>query len=214
MTNESFGYLRITVERPLRLRWEITDETLAIARADKRLIKLADGLDALSAALADHLGLSNTDRKQVAKTVDPILRSAGLNAQQQRAVWEAIAVRDPEAPPILNRKGEPEADPELRDQENVPLPTVRVGFEEDPSRRFSAIEYRNAIEDHLEREIHPYVPDPWIDNSKTKIGYEIPLTRHFYKYVPPRPLEQIDAEIKQLEAEIQDLLREVTSETG
>ena len=56
----------------------------------------------------------------------------------------------------------------------------------------------------------PYVPDAWVDHAKTKIGYEIPLTRHFYKYVPPRPLAEIDAEIKQLEAEIQELLREVT----
>ena len=211
MTNESFGFMRITVERPLRLRWEITDESLAIGRADKRLIKLADGLDALAAALADHLGLSSTDRKEVANTVDPILRSAGLTAPQQKAVWAALAVRDPEAPPTVNRNGEPEPDPELRDQENVPLPALSVGFEEDPTSRFSSIEYRNAVDDHLEREIHPYVPDAWIDHSKTKIGYEIPLTRQFYKYVPPRPLEEIDAEIKQLEAEIQELLREVTT---
>ena len=56
----------------------------------------------------------------------------------------------------------------------------------------------------------PYVPDAWVDHTKTKVGYEIPLTRHFYKYVPPRSPADIDAEIKQLEDEIQDLLREVT----
>ena len=56
----------------------------------------------------------------------------------------------------------------------------------------------------------PYVPDAWVDYDKTKIGYEIPLTRHFYVYEPPRPLEEIDAEIKELEREIQDLLAEVT----
>ena len=211
MTNESFGFLRITVERPLRLRWKITQETLVLVQADKRLIKLADGLDALVAAMNEHLGLSETDRKKVAKVVDPILRGAGLNTPQLKAVWDALALRDPEAPPILDRKGEPEPDPELRDQENVPLPAVRVGFEEDPTRRFSTIEYRTAVQDHLEREIHPYAPDAWIDHSKTKIGYEVPLTRKFYKYIPPRSLEEIDAEIKQLEAEIQDLLREVTT---
>jgi type I restriction enzyme M protein len=59
-------------------------------------------------------------------------------------------------------------------------------------------------------EVLPYVPDAWIDHTKTKIGYEIPLTRHFYKYVPPRPLAEIDAEIRQLESEIQTLLDEVT----
>ena len=66
------------------------------------------------------------------------------------------------------------------------------------------------INAYIEAEVLPYVPDAWVDHSKTKIGYEIPLTRHFYKYEPPRPLEEIDAEIKALEAEIQELLAEVT----
>ena len=60
-------------------------------------------------------------------------------------------------------------------------------------------------------EVHPYVPDAWVDHAKTKVGYEIPLTRQFYRYVPPRPLAEIDAEIKPLEEEIQRLLREVTA---
>jgi type I restriction enzyme M protein len=62
----------------------------------------------------------------------------------------------------------------------------------------------------MQREVLPFVPDAWMDHSKTKIGFEIPLTRHFYRYVPPRPLEEIDAEIKALEEEIQALLAEVT----
>jgi type I restriction enzyme M protein len=62
----------------------------------------------------------------------------------------------------------------------------------------------------MEKEFLPYVPDAWVDYGKTKIGYEIPLTRHFYVYRPPRPLKEIDAEIKDLEREIQDLLAEVT----
>ena len=86
-------------------------------------------------------------------------------------------------------------------------PPCASGSRRTRAARFSTIEYRSAVEDHLEREIRPYVPDAWIDHSKTKIGYEIPLTRQFYKYVPPRPLAEIDAEIKQLEAEIQELLR-------
>ncbi|MBA2556031.1 MAG: SAM-dependent DNA methyltransferase, partial [Chloroflexi bacterium] len=211
LPNEAFGFLRITVERPLQLRWEISAETLEAVRAERKLAKLApEVVDHLVAALAQHTGLTGTDRAALAKTVDPVLRTAGLTAPQQRAVWDALAVRDPDAPVMTNRKGEPEPDPDLRDQENVPLPEVRVGYEEAPSHRLATIEYRSAVEDHLTTEVHPYVVDAWVDHSKTKIGYEIPLTRHFYRYVPPRPLEEIDAEIKQLEAEIQELLRQVT----
>ena len=61
-------------------------------------------------------------------------------------------------------------------------------FEEDPTDRFATLEYRTAIDDYMRDEVLPYVPDAWVDYDRTKIGYEIPLTRHFYKYVPPRPL--------------------------
>ncbi len=119
-------------------------------------------------------------------------------------------VRDPGAPAIVKRKGEYEADTELRDQENVPLPADRVSFEQDVSFRLRGAAYQAAVDEHVEREVHPYVPDAWVDHSKTKVGYEIPVTRHFFRDVPPRPLAEIDAEIKQLEQEIQELLREVT----
>ena len=113
------------------------------------------------------------------------------------------------SPVITNRKGEPEPDPELRDNENVPFPNDRVEWRPDPADRLDRVEYRTAISDYMTVEVLPYVPDAWADHGKTRIGYEIPLTRHFYKYVPPRPLAEIDAEIKALEAEIQHLLVEV-----
>ena len=68
----------------------------------------------------------------------------------------------------------------------------------------------DEIVDYVTAEVHPYVPDAWVDYDKTKVGYEVPLTRHFYVYVPPRPLEEIDAEIRTLDDEIQSLLRKVT----
>ncbi|MFD0857220.1 SAM-dependent DNA methyltransferase, partial [Actinomadura adrarensis] len=107
-----------------------------------------------------------------------------------KAVRDAIGVRDPEGEIQMVRKGVIEPDADLRDFENVPL-------EED-------------VEDYLKREVLPHVPDAWIDHTKTKIGYEIPVTRHFYVYEPPRPLSEIDAELKALEAEIQTLLSQVT----
>ena len=123
-----------------------------------------------------------------------------------KAVTDALAVRDPEAPVITDRAGDPKPDPDLRDNENVPLPELSVAYEPEPAARLETIEYRTAVYDYLETEVHPYVPDAWHDPAKTRIGYEIPLTRHFYTYTPPRPLHEIDAEIRALEAEIQKVL--------
>jgi len=107
-------------------------------------------------------------------------------------------------------QGRPKPDPSLRDNENVPLPGGKISFEPDTTERLGTPEFRKAIDDYMVAEVLPYVPDAWVDHSKTKIGYEIPLTRHFYTYEPPRPLEEIDAEIKALETQIQALLAEVT----
>ena len=110
----------------------------------------------------------------------------------------------------IDRKGHPRPDPALRDNENVPLPEGRVFYEPDPAGRLATPAYRQAIDEYMTTEVLPYVPDAWVDHTKTRIGYEIPLTRHFYRYLPPRPLEEIDTEIKTLETEIQQLLAEVT----
>ena len=87
--------------------------------------------------------------------------------------------------------GKPEPDAELRDYENVPL--------------------KEDIYEYFKREVLPHVPDAWIDEDKTKVGYEIPLTRHFYVYKPPRPLEEIEADIAEIEKDIVRMLREVVA---
>jgi len=111
LPNDSFGFLRVTVERPLRPRWEITDDTLAAVRADKKLAKLhPDDVDTLVKQLAEHTGVMDTDRKVIAKVIDPILKTIGPATPQTRAIWAALAVQDPDAPVIADRKGEPEPD--------------------------------------------------------------------------------------------------------
>ena len=208
--NEAFGFLRVTVERPLRLRWEITDETIVATLAAKAIRKLPDDVQrAVRELLEEQRGAQFTAQRELVKTLGSAVGGLGLAGPAQKTVWSALAVRDEEAPVITDRKGNPEPDPELRDNENVPLPGVRVSFAEDPTERFATLEYRTAIDDHMRDEVQPYVPDACVDHDRTKIGYEIPLTRHFYKYVAPRPLEEIDAEIKALEDEIQGLLAEV-----
>lgn len=203
--NEAFGYQRITVERLLRLRWEVTGKTVARLAQTKQWTKLSPHEQTwLTEKLSSLEGTSTTDRKVLTKIVKLVPKAL------EKQLYDALAVPDPEAPIVTNQKGEPEPDPELRDNENVPLPPVPITWTENPDARIASVEYRAAVDDYMASEVLPYVPDAWVDHSKTKLGYEIPFTRHFYKYVPPRPLAEIDAEIKTLETEIQSLLQEVT----
>jgi len=208
--NESFGFLRITVERPLRLRWEVTDETVAAVLTQRAVQKLPDDEQAALRELLDkHRGTVSVMERELRQAIGPELNRIDLPGPAHKAVYAALAVRDDEAPVVTDYKVNSEPDPELRDNENVPLPTVPMSFNEDPTDRFTTMEYQTAVDDYMRDEVLPYVPDAWVDHSRTRIGYEIPLTRYFYKYVPPRPLEEIDAEIKALEDEIQRLLAEV-----
>ncbi|MEU3358557.1 MULTISPECIES: class I SAM-dependent DNA methyltransferase [Streptomyces] len=190
--NEDFGYQRITVERPLKLRFEVTEETLAALAEAKPVAKLERSEEFVS-AVRTLLGSSWTTKSEAFIALKDAVVAAGLTwpsgAPFAKAVRESIGVRDPEGE-VQKIKGGPEPDSDLRDFENVPL--------------------GEDVEDYLKREVLPHVPDAWIDHTKTKIGYEIPFTRHFYVYTPPRPLAEIDAELKSLEAEIQGLLGEVT----
>ncbi|MFC5262514.1 N-6 DNA methylase [Kribbella qitaiheensis] len=193
--NEDFGYHRITVERPLKLRFEVTDEALveldATLTSGKATSKY-DGRGGLLAALRRLVGQEPSFKKaDFASTLRDVLAGVGqLPPAVDKAVWSAVSVRDLEGEVQL-KKGAPEPDPELRDNENVPL--------------------NEDIDAYVEREVLPHVPDAWVDHDKTKIGYEIPFTRHFYVYTPPRPLEEINAELRELESEIQTLLAEMTS---
>ncbi len=117
-----------------------------------------------------------------------------LSAEETKIILEALSEKDETAEICRDAKGNPEPDVDLRDTENVPL--------------------KENIDDYFRREVLPHVPDAWVDRSKTKVGYEIPLNRHFYRYEPPRPLEKIEADIKGLEAEILSLLSDVTGSNG
>jgi type I restriction enzyme M protein len=210
--NEAFGLLRIVVERPLRLRWEVNDETIAAAEAAKAVQKLDDGArEKLRELLERHQGGRYASENEMKLALDDGLDKPGLAWPVRNAVWSALAVRDEGAPIITNRIGSPEPDAELRDSENVPHPPEPVSFEEDPTGRLASIAYRTAIDDYMHNEVMPHVADAWVDYEKTKIGYEIPVTRHFYRYAPPRPLQVIDAEIREIQAQIQGLLSEVAS---
>ncbi|UCA51846.1 type I restriction-modification system subunit M [Streptomyces sp. WA6-1-16] len=191
--NSAFGYQRITVERPLKLRFELTEETLAAVEASKAIQKLPNASALVEAFRAMEGPRSWATKSEAWVALKDAAVAAGTTwptgAPFSKALREAVGVRDPGGE-VQMVKGKAEPDAELRDNENVPL--------------------GEDVEEYLKREVHPHVPDAWIDRAKTKVGYEIPFTRHFYVYTPPRPLTEIDAELKTLEAEIQALLGEVT----
>jgi type I restriction enzyme M protein len=206
--NSDFGYQRITVERPLRRRWYVTDEAISTIAVGKPFMSLANpskGVVDASAAvhegertqqrLVDVLnglrGAPENQENAFDKRLGHALGQAGITipAPLRKAILNAAAQPDGDAPVVTNRKGQPLPDPDLRDNENVPL--------------------TEDIEVYMAREVLPHVPDAWVDKLKTKIGYEIPFTRHFYRYVPPRSVAEIDADIDAVEAEIQALLRGV-----
>jgi type I restriction enzyme M protein len=123
--------------------------------------------------------------------------------------FHRVTVERPKEGAGLDKKGRPVPDPELRDTETVPLPAIEYSWIEDPSDRLADDAHREEVDKYMEAEVLPWVPDAWVDHSKTKIGYEIPFTREFYVYVPPRPLDEIDADIEDLESEILALLEEI-----
>ena len=214
--NEAFGYMRIAVERPLKVKWRITETALAAlekSKAWKTWAKAGHGFTPAdiygpTGKLADHWGVTH----DAAETLHDALcdnMGGGVPIDVIKALVAAAQVADSDGVLVTDKKGNPQPDSDLRDNENVPLPATALQWEADVADRLATIEYRSSVNDYLAADVHPYVPEAWVDYDKTKIGYEIPLTRHFYKYIPPRPLADIDAEIKQLEAEIQELFREV-----
>lgn len=213
--NEDFGYHKITVERPLRLNFQASDERIALLDdnstfknlassnkkdPEKRLAEIEEGqkrqrqIRDLLAALGKATGEKVfKDRKEflIALRDSDKERGVRLSAPELKAVIAALGERDESAEICRNRDGEPEPDTDLRDTEMVPL--------------------KESIHEYFKREVLPHVPDAWIAEDKTKIGYEIPLNRHFYQYEPPRELEVIAADIKALEEDIIRLLKEVTA---
>ena len=208
LANEDFGYWRITVERPLRLNFAITsarltalEEVSAVkalgtskkkgaagaAEAQEGNAQKAAILDVLRRAKAEHVW---RDREAFGDHLRALFKRAGVKPPTPlfNAVLAGLGERDEAAEPC-RKGGAPEPDPELRDTENVPL-TDDIGA-------------------YFARAVLPHVPDAWVDEAKTRKGYEIPFTRHFYRYTKPRPLAEIDADLKQLSAEIFSLLREI-----
>jgi len=188
-----FGYRQITVERPLKLAFSITSEAIESIMIAKPVLKLSESdREALQQALNKLISVDIlTDRSEFIKKLNAAISKAELKppAPVIKSIISQCGERSEDAAVCKDSKGKVEPDSDLRDTEDVPL--------------------HEDVDVYFKREVLPYAPDSWIDESKEKIGYEIPFTRHFYKYVPPRLLEEIDVELNVLVAEIQTLLREI-----
>jgi len=234
--NRQFGFLKITVERPLRLNFQVTAERIArlddqsafanLATSKKRKdeaayrSEIAEGhavQKSIRAALqAVESDTVYTNRAKFEELLVDTLKDAGIKAGApiKKAILAALSERDPEADICLDAKGNPEPDADLRDAETVALPDdialpLPLGYDNETGHDKLLALVKDHCEAYLKAEVLPHVPDAWIDHGKTKVGYEIPLTRHFYVYQPPRPLDVIATEISQLEKDIMAMLSEV-----
>ncbi|SEP19486.1 type I restriction-modification system subunit M [Aquisalimonas asiatica] len=200
---QAFGYRRITVERPLRLNFQASEERIRRILEEKPIQKLDEGTQVNILAAVDAMDGEPVyrDREAFTKALKQALkaRDVKLGAPQLKSVLNALSERDPEAEPCTDNKGNLEPDTSLRDNENVPL--------------------TESVYDYFEREVRPHVPDAWIDESKKDekdgevgiVGYEIPFNRHFYVFKPPRPLEEIDADLKECTDRIKQMIEELSA---
>lgn len=188
-----FFYRTITVERPLKLNFTTTTDRIGTALTSRALGKLTvyalanlrTALESMDASVLwkNRDEFTNALKKQMKAT------GTELSIPQLKALIAGLSERDGTAETCTGAKGKIEPDAELRDTENVP--------------------WNEEIHAYIEREVKPFVPDAWIDEDKTKEGCEIPFTRHFYQYVPPRPLEEIDADLDAVLGRIRARLEQV-----
>lgn len=188
LPRETFGFQRVTVERPLHRRWEVGAKAACLIQE--------------GGEYADLIGLMGNHYSTKKELQKAMAEFPYRSASATKKFIAACAVNDPDAPVVM-KKGKPEPDTDLRDQENILLPDGWFDLDDDERKRVLL----ESAEAHLENEIKPYVPDAWIDHSRTKLGFEIPFTRQFYVYEPPRPVEEIAAEIKGLESQIQEWMK-------
>lgn len=246
--NKDFGYQEITVERPLRLKAQLSDELIDKIRFNVRYIEElmqwmfgkfgeevykdpkqckkqveaymeSNGIDIKAtytkklyqkSTWEDQLKLLEVAKKvqgklgsnvysnfsQFVKEFDQALNDLEikLSSKEKNEILGVVSWKDEEAEKVIKKTEKDgtvvyEVDSDLRDTENVPL--------------------KEDIEEYFEREVLPYVPDAWLDKSKTKIGYEINFNKYFYKYEPLRDLDEIRADILKIEEETDGLLNKI-----
>jgi len=200
---EEFGYREIRVERPLRLNFECNEERLELLNLSKAILKLpVDHQSKLLKTLSKNMPTQRFKNKtQFEKELKKVLDNLDfkVGAPVIKTILSSLSEKDESADICKDSKRNIEPDTDLRDHELVPL--------------------TENWKEYVKREVTPFVQDAWVDEKYVdhkdgkvgRIGYEVNFNQYFYKYVPPRPVEEIDEELKTLEAEISNLLKGVTS---
>ena len=229
--NADFGYTRVTVERPLRLRLELdpaaeSNWLQAITQAhqqDADRMAPPAALQAWFAGLLAEFGRNPClDWNLVAPRIAPHLKKLpSLGKDAEREFRRCFVLADPKASPVIAKseplpKGKAVSEPDrfagCFEDQDADGHRIRARYLVDAQLRdFENVPLKENIDDYFRREVLPHVPDAWMDHTKDKVGYEINFNRHFYRYEAPRPLEAIDSDLKQSEDNFMRLLKEVTT---
>lgn len=209
--NEDFGYTKVVVERPLQLNYQVTEERLknlysvnsfsklAVSKNKDPQIRLKEEEEgrAMQERILNALrGIDDRLYKnwdEFESQVKKALSDFKLSSHFINQIILGLSEHDDTADYVTDSKGNIKPDTNLRDHEKIPL--------------------KKDIDEYFRKEVLKYYPDAWMDRKKDRIGYELNFNQYFYKYKPPRPLEEIEAEIKELAAEILELIREDLDET-
>ena len=197
---EDFGFREVRVERPLRLNFQASEERIARLHEQRAFTKLDEREQERIIAALRSLGAGQfTNRDTFSNALMRTLKAKAIKAggPVKKAILSALSEEDDNADVCVDRNGNPESSTDLRDYELVPL--------KEDWRPF------------VEREVKPFAPDAWVDEKHTdaidkgigRVGYHIPFSRHFYEYVPPRPLSEIESDLEKIQADIYGLMQEV-----
>lgn len=190
LTNEELGYARVTIERPLRRIWKIDGDIRNAMSND--FGPACSGISFMIFPDEESARLS--------------LSEIELSKKQISSALKLMASTESTAPPTLDKNSEFIPDPDLRGTANVPLPNGYLGMS--PEEKNCSI--RDAAEKYLGSEVLPFVPESWIDHSKTRIGFEVPFTKQFYVYVPPRSVKEIQDELAENQRQMLALLEKLS----
>ena len=191
--NREFGYRKVAVERPLRYRYQAGEGAVERLKTQRGYKSLDDDTkDLLTVGMRALNGLDTLEREVAEEHVSAWLadKDVELTTAARNALWGALSITDPKGEVVRNSRGRLQPDASLREYE-------LVGLDED-------------IDAYMEREVLPFVDDAWVEDPVGREGYEVPFTRLFYRYLPPRSLAEVDHDLQQVEQEIQRMLDEVT----